>query len=614
MQPAQFDFALVRGDDQVVAFLFKDGDGAPIDLTGAALVLTVRLLSPSTLVPALVVDAVNGRVEWRAAPADTNKIPPGRIARYALARTDGAEGHRTYLVGNISGTSGPSAGDVTAELAITDGPIEITVTTTGALPGIGVPVGGSTGQVLAKNSGADFDTEWVAQSGGGGGGGPFPISDITGLQTALDGEALTRAAADTALGNRLTPVESKLAGIASGATANSTDAQMRDRTTHTGAQAISTVTGLQTALDAKALATDLASEVAARTAAVAGLQPLDSDLTAIAALATTTFGRALLTMADAPTLRSVAGLGTAALSASTDFQPVDSDLTAIAALTTTTYGRALLTMADAAATKVALAITKADVGLGNVDNTADTAKPISTLQQAGLDGKQALSSTLTSLAGSSVNGVSLVTAANYAAMKVLLAYAISDVSGLTAALAAKAASGANSDITSLSGLTTALSLAQGGTGATSAAGAKTALSLVKGDVGLGNVDNTADTAKPVSTAQQTALNAKAAILDTLNTQTGTTYTLASTDAGLVVELSNASAITLTLPNSLPVGFNCIIRQAGAGQVTLSLASGATLRNRQSLTKTAGQWSELSLSVRTNSGGTTAEYVMSGDAA
>ena len=33
--------------------------------------------------------------------------------------------------------------------------------------------------------------------------------------------------------------------------------------------------------------------------------------------------------------------------------------------------------------------------------------------------------------------------------------------------------------------------------------------LVKGDVGLGNVDNTADSAKPVSTAQQTALDLKA---------------------------------------------------------------------------------------------------------
>lgn len=39
--------------------------------------------------------------------------------------------------------------------------------------------------------------------------------------------------------------------VANGATANSTDASLRDRTTHTGVQAISTVTGLQTALDSK---------------------------------------------------------------------------------------------------------------------------------------------------------------------------------------------------------------------------------------------------------------------------------------------------------------------------------------------------------------------------
>lgn len=32
--------------------------------------------------------------------------------------------------------------------------------------GVGVPVGGTTGQVLAKNSSADYDTEWVDQSGG----------------------------------------------------------------------------------------------------------------------------------------------------------------------------------------------------------------------------------------------------------------------------------------------------------------------------------------------------------------------------------------------------------------------------------------------------------------
>lgn len=40
---------------------------------------------------------------------------------------------------------------------------------------------------------------------------------------------------------------------------------------------------------------------------------------------------------------------------------------------------------------------------------------------------------------------------------------------------------------------------------------KTSLTLVRNDVGLGSVDNTSDAAKPVSTAQQTALNLKANI-------------------------------------------------------------------------------------------------------
>ena len=45
--------------------------------------------------------------------------------------------------------------------------------------------------------------------------------------------------------------KTKLDSIATGATANATDAALRDRTTHTGTQAISTVAGLQTALDGK---------------------------------------------------------------------------------------------------------------------------------------------------------------------------------------------------------------------------------------------------------------------------------------------------------------------------------------------------------------------------
>lgn len=46
--------------------------------------------------------------------------------------------------------------------------------------------------------------------------------------------------------------KTKLGGIAANATANSPDATLLSRSNHTGSQAISTVTGLQTALDGKA--------------------------------------------------------------------------------------------------------------------------------------------------------------------------------------------------------------------------------------------------------------------------------------------------------------------------------------------------------------------------
>lgn len=39
--------------------------------------------------------------------------------------------------------------------------------------GVGVPVGGAVGQVLAKTSSADYATTWVNQSGGGGASGVF---------------------------------------------------------------------------------------------------------------------------------------------------------------------------------------------------------------------------------------------------------------------------------------------------------------------------------------------------------------------------------------------------------------------------------------------------------
>lgn len=100
----------------------------------------------------------------------------------------------------------------------------------------------------------------------------------------------------------------------------------------------------------------------------------------------------------------------------------------------------------------------------------------------------------------------------------------------------------------------------------------------------------------------------------INQQAGTGYTLAATDSGKVVECNNAAAITVTLPNSLPVGFSCTIMQKGAGQVGLEAAIGATLHNRQGHTKAAGQYALVTLYVSENSDGSSAVYVMGGDSA
>ena len=57
---------------------------------------------------------------------------------------------------------------------------------------------------------------------------------------------------------------------------------------------------------------------------------------------------------------------------------------------------------------------------------------------------------------------------------------------------------------------------------------------------------------------------------TLNAQTGTTYTITATDVDKLVTLSNASAITLTIPNGVfTVGQQVNIQAIGAGQVTIA---------------------------------------------
>jgi hypothetical protein len=172
----------------------------------------------------------------------------------------------------------------------------------------------------------------------------------------------------------------------------------------------------------------------------------------------------------------------------------------------------------------------------------------------------------------------------------------------------------------------------GGGGAVDSVNGQTGVVVItKFDVGLSNVDNTSDANKPVSTATQTALNAKANLaggnnftgtqslgdgaIERFNAQVVTIssfpYTLLQSDNGKVLRFNSGSNVDVNLPNNLPAGFNIAWSQAGIGIITFAPASGATRVNRQSHTKSGGQHAMGSLVVMTNTG-TNAMYNLAGD--
>lgn len=83
-----------------------------------------------------------------------------------------------------------------------------------------------------------------------------------------------------------------------------------------------------------------------------------------------------------------------------------------------------------------------------------------------------------------------------------------------------------------------------------------------------------------------------------NAQTGTAYTLVLADTGKMVTMSNAAAITLTVPANATVAFPVNTRidliQWGAGQVTVAAAVGVTIRSKGSKLKLSGQYAGATL--------------------
>ncbi|MFK3971125.1 hypothetical protein ACI2KS_10400 [Pseudomonas sp. NPDC087358] len=430
-----------------------------------------------------------------------------------------------------------------------------------------------------------------------------------------------------------TAEQSKLAGIAAGATVNSTDAALRDRSTHTGTQAISTVTGLQTALDAKA---PLASPALTGTPTA----PTATSGTNTTQLATTAFVAAAVSSGGAATnLGATQAASTVTVTSSTGTSAVLPAATATLAgvliaadkskLDGIASGAQVNAVTSVSGRTGAVVLTKSDVGLSSVDNTADTAKPVSTAQQSALDLKAPLASpALTGTptaptAAAATNTTQLATTAfvtaavaaapggatNLGVTTAASTLTVTSSSGTSAVLPAATVSlagvqtagdkskldgitaGAQPNVATNLGVTTSTTTVTvtsstgtsaviptatasiGGTisasdktkldgvaaGAqvntvTSVAGRTGVVVLAKADVGLGSVDNTADTAKPVSTAQQAALDLKAPLASPALTGTPTTPTAtAGTNTTQVASTAFVTAAAATKEPTVTAG-------------------------------------------------------------
>ncbi len=91
-------------------------------------------------------------------------------------------------------------------------------------------------------------------------------------------------------------------------------------------------------------------------------------------------------------------------------------------------------------------------------------------------------------------------------------------------------------------------------------------------------------------------NAKTVVtnLTTITDNANTTINLANSDSGTIVRCTAATAVTVNVVGDLNAGFNCLVIQAGAGQITFAGTSGATVNSFGALLKTAGQHASASI--------------------
>jgi hypothetical protein len=343
------------------------------------------------------------------------------------------------------------------------------------------------------------------------------IPDISNLQTKLDGTS-GQVVTYTATAGTLTGTTLNKSSVGLGNVDNTADADKPVSTAQaTAIDAKEDSANKVTTIRALASATDIAfpSEKAVRTLVdnieipdISGKEDASNKITSIRASDSATDTAYPSEKAVRSLVDSVAG-----------------DIPDISNLQTKLSGTSgqVVTYTATAGTLTGTALNKSVVGLGNVDNTSDVDKPVSTAQATAIADKENLSNKVTT-----IRIAASATDTAYPSEKAVRSL-VDTVTG-------------NIDIPDISNLQTKLSGTSGQVVTyTETAGTLSGTALNKSAVGLGNVDNTSDADKPVSTAQATAIWLKQ---DKLSGTSGQVVTYTATAGTLTGTTLNKSSVGL----------------------------------------------------------------------
>lgn len=126
---------------------------------------------------------------------------------YQIALDNGFVGNQAAWLASLEGADGRSAYQVAVDEGFVGNEAAWLASLEGdpgdpGAPGVGVPAGGTTGQVLAKASNADYDTVFVDPSGGGGGSSDYDKSADTPIVLGSTGTSFSLSTGGTGYANK----------------------------------------------------------------------------------------------------------------------------------------------------------------------------------------------------------------------------------------------------------------------------------------------------------------------------------------------------------------------------------------------------------------------------